>query len=173
MWMGLSSRCHKAFGLIIKNRLISVRRFFYTSLPLFPLHLKARTCLRPLHWLHFSVSIHIRAQIPVSYHPCFRIVHLQCPHQHPQRMPLPLCTRIFGQSVAVQSTLVANGYAARIVTPCVRPGFLHGTKAFDIPIQANVIMVARFAESPSQMIGSELRFRVVAVSTSGGTVNDD
>lgn len=147
--------------------------YFILPLPPFPLHLKARALLRPLHRLHLSVSIHIRTQIPVSYHPCFRIIHLQCPYQHPQRMSLPLCTRIFGHSVAVQSTLVANSYATRIVTPCMRPGLLYGTKAFDVPVQANVIMIPRFADPPSQMIGSELRFRVVAVSTSGGTVNDD
>ena len=47
--------------------------------PPFPLHLKVRTRFRPLHRLHFSISIHIRTQISVSYHPCFRIIHFQCP----------------------------------------------------------------------------------------------
>lgn len=42
------------------------------------------------HRLYFSIFIHIRSQIPVSSHPCFRIIHLQCPHQHPQRMSLSL-----------------------------------------------------------------------------------
>ena len=75
--------------------------------------------------------------------------------------------------MAVQSALVADGYAVRIVAPCMCTGLFNGSKALDVPVQANVLLISRFAEPSTQMVGSELGFRVMAVSASGGTVNDD
>ena len=160
-------------GLIFIGRFLRLRnREREVSPPLF-LHLKARTFLRPLHRFHLPVSIHIRAQIPMSHHPRLRIIHLQRTYQYPQRVSLPFRPGVLCQPVTVQSTLITDTDRVSIVPTRVGTDPLDRACGPDITVTANVEMIANAIKATEAVGGVQVVLGKGAVLAGGTAMDDD
>ena len=88
-------------------------------------------------------------------------------------MFLPGRTGVTRTAMFIQSALVADADAVGVVPTGMCSGLLHWTETLNIPVLADVKVIAGFAEATTKMIRCKVMFRVAAVATSGGTVYDD
>ena len=133
------------------------------NLKAFLFHLKARACLDPLFGFYLSVSVQVRTQIPVSAYPASGILLQQYSHQYPHRMFLPFCPGVFGSSVAVQPSFVADAYGVCVESLGMCPGPFHRSGSDDLPVLAYVEVIARSFESPSSVTLLQVMLREAAV----------
>ncbi len=104
-------------------------------------------------------------------YPATRIIPQQSKNQHPQRMFLPLGTRILRPSFTVKSALVTNADTFTIETFRMRSDFLYRPGRLDIPVLPDIEMIPRPVESPSAMADIQVIFRKVFVLACSGTVD--
>ena len=109
----------------------------------------------------------------IAHNPCLRIIHLQRPHQHPQRMPLPLRPGILCHSVAIQTTLIAYPDTMSIVALCVGTNPLDRACGSDITIPPNVKMIADAIKAAEAVSGVQILLGKGTVLASGTTMNDN
>jgi len=101
------------------------------------------------------------------------IIAQQQHNEHPQRMLLESSTGIGRTPVSVESTLIADTYRMRIETAGMRTGTLYGAKRLYIAVLTDIKMITCTGESPAQVVCTQIMFRIVAVATRSGTVNDN
>ena len=91
------------------------------------LHIEARTFLYPFLGFYRPIAVKVRAEIPVT---CYYIdgeLLLQCRYQPLQGFLLLRCAGVLGHTPRVQSALVADAYAAFVMTLAVGSYALHRT----------------------------------------------
>lgn len=138
--------------------------------PPLPLHLKARTLFRPLHRLHLSIPVQIRAQIAVSYYLCFRIIHQQGTHQYAERVALPFGSCVFWVAIMVQSAFVADSYRVSIVATGVGADPLDRACGQDQAVTADEEMIADAIKSTLAVRGLQGLLGKGAVLARGTTM---
>ena len=109
----------------------------------------------------------------MSHHPCLRVIHLQRPHQYPQRVSLPFRPGILCQSVTVQSTLVADANRVSIVPTHVGTDSLDRACGLDVTVTANVEMIANAIKATEAVGGVQVVLGKGMVLTGGTTMDDD
>gem|GEM_PF-4558818 len=94
----------------------------FSWLPLLFFHLKTRALFRPFHRFHLSVVVQVGAEVAMSRHFCFRIVHQQSADQYAERVALPFRACVFGIPIVVQSAFVGDSDRVGIVAAGVGAG---------------------------------------------------
>ena len=104
----------------------------FSWLPLLFFHLKTRALFRPFHWFHLSVVVQVGAEVAMSRHFCFRIVHQQSADQYAERVALPFRACVFGIPIVVQSAFVGDSDRVGIVAAGVGAGPLDRAGSQDL-----------------------------------------
>ena len=116
-------------------------------------YLEARTLLHPLPRLHRSIPVQVGAEVAMSRHFCFRIVHQQSADQYAERVALPFRACVFGIPIVVQSAFVGDSDRVGIVAAGVGAGPLDRACGQDLSVTADVEMIARAIKSTSAVRG--------------------
>ena len=119
----------------------------FSWLPLLFFHLKTRALFRPFHRFHLSVVVQVGAEVAMSRHFCFRIVHQQSADQYAERVALPFRACVFGIPIVVQSAFVGDSDRVGIVAVGVGAGPLDRACGQDLSVTADVEMIARAIKS--------------------------
>ena len=106
----------------------------FSWLPLLFFYFKTRALFRPFHRFHLSVVVPVGAEVAMSRHFCFRIVHQQSADQYAERVALPFRACVFG-------------------IPIVGAGPLDRACGQDLSVTVDVEMIARAIKSTSAVRG--------------------
>lgn len=139
-----------------KNEVAKLLSCFVTSLFLVTTSLfyfKTRALFRPFHRFHLSVVVPVGAEVAMSRHFCFRIVHQQSADQYAERVALPFRACVFGIPIVVQSTFVGDSDRVGIVAAGVGAGPLDRACGQDLSVTVDVEMIARAIKSTSAVRG--------------------
>ena len=88
-------------------------------------------------------------------------------------MFLPFCPGVFGASVAVQPSFLADAYGVCVESLGMCPGPFHRSGSDDLPVLAYVEVIARSFESPSSVTLLQVMLREAAVFSGCGAVNNN
>ncbi len=94
----------------------------FSWLPLLFFYFKTRALFRPFHRFHLSVVVQVGAEVAMSRHFCFRIVHQQSADQYAERVALPFRACVFGIPIVVQSAFIGDSDRVGIVAAGVGAG---------------------------------------------------
>lgn len=125
----------------------------FSWLPLLFFYFKTRALFRPFHRFHLSVVVPVGAEVAMSRHFCFRIVHQQSADQYAERVALPFRACVFGIPIVVQSAFVGDSDRVGIVAAGVGAGPLDRACGQDLSVTADVEMIARAIKSTSAVRG--------------------
>ena len=121
----------------------------FSWLPLLFFYFKTRALFRPFHRFHLSVVVPVGAEVAMSRHFCFRIVHQQSADQYAERVALPFRACVFGIPIVVQSAFIGDSDRVGIVAAGVGAGPLDRAGSQDLSVTADVEMIARAIKSTS------------------------
>ena len=88
-------------------------------------------------------------------------------------MFLIIGTSIGRVTVFVQPSLITDTYRVSIETAGMRTGAFQRPERLYIPILTDIKMITCAGEAPAQVVCCQVVFRIAAVATGGGTVNND
>ena len=125
----------------------------FSWLPLLFFYFKTRALFRPFHRFHLSVVVPVGAEVAMSRHFCFRIVHQQSADQYAERVALPFRACVFGIPIVVQSAFVGDSDRVGIVAAGVGAGPLDRACGQDLSVTVDVEMIARAIKSTSAVRG--------------------
>ncbi len=100
--------------------------------------------------------MHVRAQLVMPENPCIRKHPLEINDQVMERDALLRGARIGGDTVLVQSSLVADPDGMQVEASCVRPDPVQRSAMVEHPVAGDVKMVAYVAEAALQVAFAEL-----------------
>lgn len=113
-----------------------VTSLFLVTTSLF--YFKTRALFRPFHRFHLSVVVPVGAEVAMSRHFCFRIVHQQSADQYAERVALPFRACVFGIPIVVQSAFIGDSDRVGIVAAGVGAGPLDRAGSQDLSVTADV-----------------------------------
>lgn len=125
----------------------------FSWLPLLFFYFKTRALFRPFHRFHLSVVVPVGAEVAMSRHFGFRIVHQQSADQYAKRVALPFRACVFGIPIVVQSAFVGDSDRVGIVAAGVGADPLDRACGQDLSVTADVEMIARAIKSTSAVRG--------------------
>lgn len=123
-------------------------------------YLKARALLHPLPRLHRSIPVQVGAKVAVSAYTGVAELLQQLVHQQPECRALLRRAGVLRISQGIQSAFVADAYRMLVVTAAMRTGQFQRTGSEHGAVAADIVMVARRAETAAavlclQSFGSE------------------
>ena len=110
-------------------------------------HIEARTFLNPFFGFYRPVAVQVRAEIPV---PCYHSdgeLLLQCLYQPFHGVLLFRGACVLGVALDVQTALVADAYAALVVSAAVRAYSLHRTHIAYLSRTTDIKMIPASVET--------------------------
>ena len=88
-------------------------------------------------------------------------------------MTLPFGTGVFGHSVMIEPALVADADPVAVLASGMRTGTFQRPERLYITVLTDIKMITCAGEAPAQVVCCQVVFRIAAVATGGGTVDND
>ena len=147
--------------------------FVYNKLftPLIPCHIKARALLQPFRLFHHAIPIDVRTQVPVSAHPATWEILLQRPYQRTHRILLLFGPGICRQPLRIQSPFISDADAFTVIPPCMRSFPFQRPRTPDVPVLADIEMIAHHAHPLQPVTPQQVLLRKVDVNTRSGAMH--
>ena len=125
----------------------------FSWLPLLFFYFKTRALFRPFHRFHLSVVVQVGAEVAMSRHFCFRIVHQQSADQYAERVALPFRACDIGIHKKVKSAFIGDTEIMSNVAAGGGAGPRDRAGSQDLSVTADVEMIARAIKSTSAVRG--------------------